>query len=414
MQQSCGHIPPLMTDDAQTTDTLFTDLEILSSKAELVCQRQWPAKVERLPADRGRMAAGTVFGGIQIGVILSGEGGKAPGGEIALGQGDAFVIEAGTGPELRRSFGVEMFVIQSAGASLLRFLYFDGSAGGPVAGITVAATPFANQCPTYWQSALELAGRLGHLGQGDRGSDTAVAQAVMDAAVPFLKSYHQALLPPVTSDARARVACATLYLSARLCEASLRKADIGKHLGVSESLLTLLFRKCGSIGLREHMVLQRLERARIMLAETSATVYEIASAIGVTYQHFIRTFRSRYGFSPLRFRKAIRVHAANGGGQASALFATEGFELLESGATPALTSGDNKPTLVLTSNTTQAALRVMRTGPGGERQQVGLMAPCHRSLLFETPGTEWSVENLDGAPLGTYTLPVQNSHLLVA
>ena len=207
-----------------------TRLQLLYEKAEFLRSNNAPLRLHRLPPDRRRIAAGQVSAATQIGVVLSANGAGANGGRLSAG--DGLVVSSGAGPLLRGGKGVEMLVIRGSGSSPLEFWYSDGQADSPPIDLTVSPTPYADQPPSYWAMALQLAERFERLHRGDSGADSAVAQAVIEGAALLLKALRQAIAPPQTSDGPARIGCATLYLSARMGDAALRKIDVGEHLAV--------------------------------------------------------------------------------------------------------------------------------------------------------------------------------------
>ena len=69
-------------------------------------------------------------------------------------------------------------------------------------------------------------------------------------------------------------------------------AAFGEHLGTTVA---------------EYITDARLERARAMLRDTAAPVYEIAESVGVNnYTYFCKLFKKKEGVSPIEYRKASR------------------------------------------------------------------------------------------------------------
>ncbi len=80
-------------------------------------------------------------------------------------------------------------------------------------------------------------------------------------------------------------------------------AELAKRLHVSERLLRLRFRQSLGQSPHEAIAAERLHRARTLLAETNASLAEIASACGFTdASHLSKTFLNKLGITPGRAR----------------------------------------------------------------------------------------------------------------
>lgn len=79
--------------------------------------------------------------------------------------------------------------------------------------------------------------------------------------------------------------------------------ELAAMVGLSSSHLTTLFRQSTGTSLLKYVRSLRMASARVMLATTTASVGEIARAVGYTDPfYFARQFRAVSGVSPTRFR----------------------------------------------------------------------------------------------------------------
>ncbi|MCF0109455.1 MAG: helix-turn-helix transcriptional regulator [Erysipelotrichaceae bacterium] len=80
--------------------------------------------------------------------------------------------------------------------------------------------------------------------------------------------------------------------------------DIADAANISVSSASTLFREIIHDSPYHYLLTFRLEQARIMLGSTDLPVSEIAMKCGLNdVSHFIRSFRSTYGQTPLQYRK---------------------------------------------------------------------------------------------------------------
>jgi AraC family transcriptional regulator of arabinose operon len=82
--------------------------------------------------------------------------------------------------------------------------------------------------------------------------------------------------------------------------------DLARVAGLSESRFSHLFRAEMGISPGEHVRMQRLERARLLLARTSLGIAEVAAEVGMEPFHLSASFRKVYGKSPRAFRTGLR------------------------------------------------------------------------------------------------------------
>lgn len=95
---------------------------------------------------------------------------------------------------------------------------------------------------------------------------------------------------------------AMAYLASRL-DSTVRVPELAALVGVSPSHLTTLFRRATGGGVHAYQTTLRMERARLLLTTTEATVSEIARDVGYGDPfHFSRQFRQLHAMSPTDFR----------------------------------------------------------------------------------------------------------------
>ncbi|RIQ20280.1 AraC family transcriptional regulator [Jiangella rhizosphaerae] len=94
------------------------------------------------------------------------------------------------------------------------------------------------------------------------------------------------------------------YLASRL-DGTVRVPELAALVGVSPSHLTTLFRRATGGGVHAYQTTLRMERARLLLTTTEATVSEIARDVGYADPfHFSRQFRQLHAMSPTDYRRS--------------------------------------------------------------------------------------------------------------
>jgi transcriptional regulator GlxA family with amidase domain len=93
----------------------------------------------------------------------------------------------------------------------------------------------------------------------------------------------------------------------RQLETPLRLADLARRMNLSPSRFSHLFRtECGC-GPGAYVRGRRLARAHTLLLETTLSVKQVMSAVGVSDpSHFGRDFKRRFGESPTSLRTRLR------------------------------------------------------------------------------------------------------------
>lgn len=77
-----------------------------------------------------------------------------------------------------------------------------------------------------------------------------------------------------------------------------------KHLNVSRSTLTRIFKKGKQVNPRQYWINRRLQEAALLLNHSKLSIKEISFRLGYSSQfHFSNEFRRTYGMSPLAYRR---------------------------------------------------------------------------------------------------------------
>ena len=112
---------------------------------------------------------------------------------------------------------------------------------------------------------------------------------------------------PKTEDRRSTVELAVGYVKQNL-DQSITLTQVCRHLGCSESCLSHLFKKTTGQSFRAYLTDLRLEKAKLMLKNTSLNVTEIAFAVGFSdSNYFSNVFKNRTGLSPVAYRRKQNV-----------------------------------------------------------------------------------------------------------
>lgn len=137
----------------------------------------------------------------------------------------------------------------------------------------------------------------------ERQQDTlADASILLSDILLYLRRSGQKLSHHAGGSAYDLALQAMRIVNERFCEAvSLR--DIARELSVSEQYLSHIFSAAMGMTYSEHLTSLRLRRAAELVQETAMSVTDICYACGYrNFSHFLRSFKRRYGVSPLQMR----------------------------------------------------------------------------------------------------------------
>ena len=98
----------------------------------------------------------------------------------------------------------------------------------------------------------------------------------------------------------------TNYIQAHLHE-KLSVEQIAAHFHYSRSRLSTIYKEITGFGIRERIIYERINRAKIMLAEGNKPVFQIAEELGFSAPHyFSRVFTEVVGCSPREYIIMLR------------------------------------------------------------------------------------------------------------
>ena len=106
------------------------------------------------------------------------------------------------------------------------------------------------------------------------------------------------------------LAAALSYIRQYACQ-GIHVADVVRYVGFSRSALQRRFR--GHLGRTIHEVIlkTRLDRAKMLLAETDLTLAEIAHRTGLHYAEYLHSvFRRQFGITPGQYRQEAQKNKA--------------------------------------------------------------------------------------------------------
>ncbi len=108
---------------------------------------------------------------------------------------------------------------------------------------------------------------------------------------------------------RNRVAPAVAFMASNYHK-GIREADMAELCGLSAYRFSRVFREETGTTFQAHLVSLRLERAKALLDNPSASITDIGYTVGFNSpSYFARAFRRTFGISPSEFRKRARnVH----------------------------------------------------------------------------------------------------------
>ena len=87
-------------------------------------------------------------------------------------------------------------------------------------------------------------------------------------------------------------------------DADLPMSEIAEFVGMNPEYLTKLFKKNTGYTLKEYIVNEKMESAKMLLTTTSLPVTLISSHVGYgNYSNFTRSFKQLVGCTPMEYRK---------------------------------------------------------------------------------------------------------------
>lgn len=93
------------------------------------------------------------------------------------------------------------------------------------------------------------------------------------------------------------------YIQTHFIDPDLNLKALAEHFHTSDSYLSRMIRKQCGVGFSELLLQLRMEQAKKLLRQGNHMIYEVATLVGYSSQHyFCRTFKEYTGFSPSDYR----------------------------------------------------------------------------------------------------------------
>lgn len=128
------------------------------------------------------------------------------------------------------------------------------------------------------------------------------AVVLVNAAIVTLLQHGESLEQGRGERIQAWVLRAVSSMNQRFSE-NIALTDIAAELSVSPQYLSQIFSRTMGVSFREYLSGLRLRRAAELLRESDLRVTEVCYQCGYrNLSHFLRSFKRRYGVSPLRYR----------------------------------------------------------------------------------------------------------------
>ena len=125
------------------------------------------------------------------------------------------------------------------------------------------------------------------------------------AAQPFLSWMASSSAPDLTQNGNRYISVVDAYLQENLSNKILLK-DVAKKFHYSVSYFCRMFKVWSGMSFSDYLLQYRMERARGLLKDTSASIAEIASAAGFEdARYFAHSFKKSNGVSPSVYRRRM-------------------------------------------------------------------------------------------------------------
>ena len=203
----------------------------------------------------------------------------------------------------------------------------------------------------------------------------------------------------------AKVADISGYIKGN-CTKEVTREQVCSRFGIKQSYLALMFKQCFKMSFKQYVVLMRLEHARTLLSSGKA-IADMATESGFSsLNHFIYSFRTTYGITPLQLRKKLAVKKEKSLEELHKLHAINDFELLQPIAPDGLDSdklhsdylGKDGGTVFFVNETgCQCSLNWLDWE--GSEVFLGKYTPGVRVLFRTSPGSIFLIRDKKNEPL---------------
>ncbi len=98
------------------------------------------------------------------------------------------------------------------------------------------------------------------------------------------------------------------YISWHISE-PLKVRDVAEYFGYNEKYITTFFKDRAGVSIKQYILSEKFERAKVLLSETGTPVSEIAYSLGFQDAHnFSNAFKHLTGMSPGKWRETLNMH----------------------------------------------------------------------------------------------------------
>jgi AraC-like DNA-binding protein len=142
---------------------------------------------------------------------------------------------------------------------------------------------------------------------GDFGYEIALRAGISRLFLWLLRAWHRSEQDALPDEASLTALNAALEYVDENYAQDIRMADAARRAGMAYTAFSRLFKSHLKRGFSEYLLLTRLKKAAVLLAETELPVTRVAMDTGFsTASYFIQRFREYQGTTPRRFRSRFR------------------------------------------------------------------------------------------------------------
>nr|WP_272885801.1 AraC family transcriptional regulator [Fictibacillus marinisediminis] len=97
------------------------------------------------------------------------------------------------------------------------------------------------------------------------------------------------------------------YLHENIENSSFNLLTVSEKFNISSSYLSKIFKKYYGIGIKQYLIKQRINKAKLMLQNGFSVTYTCKKVGYGDLTHFSKTFKKMEGISPLNYKKRVYV-----------------------------------------------------------------------------------------------------------